>query len=87
MLIYTPQIKKKHSDSIRRLSWIFNIPMTTVLSHIIDLTSNFFNKKMICKSCKDNLCCECIFHKIQYIKLNGYKLVLSKSKYFFSKSK
>ena len=85
MLIYTPRLGKKHSDSLRRLSWAFNIPMTTVLSHLIDTASIFFDKKMICKTCKDKLCSVCIFQKKQRTKLPGYKLKLFKSKYCFTK--
>ena len=84
MLIYTPKLSKRHSEIIRRISWGFNIPMTKVIAHFIELSSIFINKRQICTNCRDkSFCTDCIFKNKPKTKLPGKKLILLKGSYYF----
>ena len=45
MLVYSPRLSKRHSEIVRRISWGFGIPMTKVISHFIELSASFIEKK------------------------------------------
>ena len=84
MLTYTPKLTEKHSAIVRRIAWGFDIPMTKVMSHFIELSASLINKKQICTNCRDkSFCSNCIFTNRQRSKLPGKKLVLLKGSYYF----
>lgn len=89
MLVYTPRLSKKNSETVRRISWGFKIPMTKVLANLIELGATFIDKRNICKECKDkNFCEDCIFKSKPRTKLPVKKLILKKTGYRFkSKNK
>jgi len=59
---YSPQLSKKSSVSIRRLSCALGIPMTKVLELIISKLPIIFSSLDICSKCQDNSECKnCVF--------------------------
>ena len=84
MLVYTPKLSSKHSDIVRRISWAFDIPMTKVLKHMVELTATFVDKKTVCRNCKDKTFCnDCIFMNKPRTKLPGKKLIFKKNNFLF----
>lgn len=61
-MAYTPQLDKKYSGILRRFAWAMGKPMTRATVELLDYLPHVFDKKIICKSCKDKTFCDkCIF--------------------------
>jgi hypothetical protein len=61
-MIYTPQFSEKNSVSVKRLSWLFNLPMTKTVDLMVRLIPSIIDPAKVCLSCKDKTSCSnCIF--------------------------
>ena len=61
-MAYTPELSMKSSQTLRRIAWFLNIPMTTALEQIVDVMPAFLDKEKVCEGCRDDsICQECVF--------------------------
>ena len=61
-MAYTPELSMKSSQTLRRIAWFLNIPMTTALEQIVDVMPAFLDKEKVCEGCRDDsICKECVF--------------------------
>ena len=68
-MAYTPELSLKSSQTLRRIAWALDKPMTKTLEIVIQNITMFIAREKICSKCKDNsICQECIFsdknHKV-----------------------
>ena len=69
-MAYTPELSMKSSQTLRRIAWFLNIPMTTALEQIVDVMPAFLDKEKVCEGCRDkSRCADCAFsaqkHKVR----------------------
>ena len=60
-MVYSPQLSKIGSATLRRLAWHLRKPMTKSLEMLIELTAMKIAEMrpgMVCKRCKDSSICE-----------------------------
>ena len=61
-MAYTPELSLKSSQTLRRIAWALDKPMTKSLELLVLNFTMFIDRKKICSKCKDNsICQECIF--------------------------
>ena len=61
-MAYTPELSLKGSQTLRRIAWALNKPMTKTIEIVIKNITLFIDSKKVCAKCKDNsLCPSCIF--------------------------
>jgi len=68
-MAYTPELSLKSSQTLRRIAWALDKPMTKAIEIVIKNITMFLDPKKVCEKCKDDsLCSECIFspqnHKV-----------------------
>lgn len=68
-MAYTPEMSLKSSQTLRRIAWALDKPMTQSLELVVQNFTMFINREKICSKCKDpSICQECIFsnqnHKV-----------------------
>jgi recombinational DNA repair protein RecR len=62
-MAYTPELSMKSSQTLRRIAWALNKPMTTTIEEIMIGMANILNKEKICSLCRDKtICNECTFN-------------------------
>jgi len=63
-MAYTPELSLKSSQTLRRIAWALDKPMTKTLEIVIQNITMFIDRKKICSKCRDNsICQECIFNE------------------------
>ena len=63
-MAYTPELSLKSSQTLRRIAWALDKPMTKSLEDVLQSVTMFIDRKKICSKCKDNsICQECIFNE------------------------
>jgi len=68
-MAYTPELSLEGSQTLRRIAWALDKPMTETIEIVVKNVTMFINPQKICAKCKDkSLCQECIFsaqnHKV-----------------------
>ena len=68
-MAYTPELSLKASQTLRRIAWALDKPMTETIEIVVDNITMFIDPKKVCAKCRDNsICQECIFsgrnHKV-----------------------
>lgn len=62
-MAYTPELSMKSSQTLRRIAWALNKPMTTTIEEIMIGMASILNKEKICSLCRDKtICNECTFN-------------------------
>jgi len=62
-MAYTPELSLKSSQTLRRIAWALDKPMTQALELIIQSFIISVDREKICSKCRDNsICQECIFN-------------------------
>jgi len=56
---YTPQFSNFATISVRRLSWLWNLPMTQTINAIIEKLPELVDPEKVCQSCKLTDKCKC----------------------------
>ena len=61
-MAYTPELSLESSQTLRRIAWALDKPMTEAIEIVIRNITKFIDPKKVCEKCKDNsLCSDCIF--------------------------
>jgi hypothetical protein len=68
-MAYTPELSLESSQTLRRIAWALDKPMTEAIEIVIKNITMFIDPKKVCEKCRDNsLCSDCIFspknHKV-----------------------
>ena len=68
-MAYTPRLSLKSSQTLRRIAWAMDKPMTQTLETLVIGMPMFMDRERICSKCRDkSLCRDCLFsernHKI-----------------------
>ena len=58
-VFYSPQFSNFATISVRRLSWLWNLPMTQTINAIIDKLPEIVDAEKVCQACKLNDKCQC----------------------------
>ena len=62
-MAYTPEMSLQASQTLRRIAWALDKPMTKSLDFLVKGITMFIDPKKICSKCRDNsICDECIFN-------------------------
>lgn len=62
-MAYTPELSLKSSQTLRRIAWALDKPMTESLELLVLNFTMFINREKICSKCRDNsICQECVFN-------------------------
>jgi len=62
-MAYTPELSLKSSQTLRRIAWALDKPMTDTLEILVRNMSMFVDREKICSKCRDNsICQECVFN-------------------------
>ncbi len=63
-MAYTPELSLKSSQTLRRIAWALDQPMTKSLEIVIQNITMFIDREKICSKCRDNSICQaCIFNE------------------------
>ena len=63
-IFYTPKFSNYATISVRRLSWLWNVPMTQIINVIIEKLPELVVAEQVCEACKLKDKCEyCTFNK------------------------
>ncbi len=63
-MAYTPELSLKSSQTLRRIAWALDKPMTKSLETVIQNITMFIDREKICSKCRDNsICQECVFNE------------------------
>ena len=63
-MAYTPELSLKSSQTLRRIAWSLEKPMTQTMEIVVKNITMFIDRKKVCSKCKDNsICKECVFSK------------------------
>ncbi len=66
-MAYTPELSLKSSQTLRRIAWALDKPMTETLELIVRNFSTSLDRKKICSQCRDNsICQECVFNALNH---------------------
>ncbi len=61
-MAYTPELSLKASQTLRRIAWALEKPMTETIDIVMENITMFIDPQKVCVKCKDDsLCQECIF--------------------------
>ena len=61
-MAYTPELSLESSQTLRRIAWALDKPMTQTLEIVMRDITLFINPQKVCEKCKDDsLCSVCIF--------------------------
>ena len=67
-MAYTPELSRKSSCMLRRISWALGVPMTKGIEHVFDYLPKILDSTMICQSCRDkSKCSNCGFNSAKQI--------------------
>ena len=69
-VFYTPQFSNFATISVRRLSWLWNLPMTQTINAIIEKLPEIIDAEKVCQSCKLNDKCQCCAFAKSKLSLN-----------------
>ena len=58
-VFYSPQFSNYATISVRRLSWLWNLPMTQTINAIIEKLPELVDAEKVCQSCKLTDKCKC----------------------------
>ena len=63
-MAYTPELSLESSQTLRRIAWALEKPMTQTLEFVMKNITLFIDREKICAKCKDtSICKDCIFSK------------------------
>ena len=63
-VFYSPKFSNFATISVRRLSWLWKLPMTETINAIIEKLPDIIDAEKVCQSCKLNDKCQyCAFSK------------------------
>lgn len=61
-MAYTPELSLEGSQTLRRIAWALDKPMTEAIEIVVKNITMFINPEKVCAKCKDkSICRECIF--------------------------
>jgi hypothetical protein len=61
-MAYTPELSLEGSQTLRRIAWSLDKPMTETIEIVVKNITMFIDSKKVCAKCKDkSLCSSCIF--------------------------
>jgi len=62
-MAYTPELSLKSSQTLRRIAWALEKPMTETIDIVMENITMFIDPQKVCFKCKDDsLCSGCIFN-------------------------
>ena len=62
-MAYTPELKRHHSATLRRIAWAMKMPMTSALGEVFDYIGLTLDPKKVCSACRDkSQCPRCAFN-------------------------
>jgi len=63
-MAYTPELSLEASQTLRRIAWSMDIPMTEMLELLVMNMTMYVDREKICLKCRDNtLCGSCVFNE------------------------
>ena len=63
--MYMPNESEMASVTLRRLSWLFKLPMSKTLDHVKEMMLSQVDPRAVCLACKDkSRCSKCFFNKL-----------------------
>ncbi len=63
-MAYTPELSQHSSNTLRRIAWALDIPMTKAIERIFDHIPMIVDSNKICLKCQDkSKCNNCSFNK------------------------
>ena len=61
-MAYTPELSLEGSQTLRRIAWALDQPMTKTMEIVMKNITKFIDPQKVCAKCKDkSLCKGCIF--------------------------
>ena len=61
-MAYTPELTVEQSQTLRRIAWALNIPMTRATDYMFEFVTKRIDSHKICDGCRDKtLCSDCVF--------------------------
>jgi len=62
-MAYTPELSLKSAQTLRRIAWALEKPMTDTIEIVMENITMFIDPQKVCAKCKDeSLCTSCIFN-------------------------
>lgn len=56
-MAYTPELDLQHSQTLRRIAWAMDQPMTRAMSEIFNWLPQMMDREKICGKCRDKTRC------------------------------
>ena len=61
-MAYTPELSQEGSSILRRIAWMFNLPMTRTIEIMVEQYAKNIDSPTVCGACRDKTkCSECLF--------------------------
>ena len=62
-MAYTPELSLKSAQTLRRIAWALDKPMTETIDFVMETITMFIDPQKVCTKCKDDsICPDCIFN-------------------------
>jgi len=61
-MAYTPELSRKSSCTLRRISWALGVPMTKGIEFVFEYLPRILDRQKVCMGCRDkSKCAGCAF--------------------------